>query len=188
VIYHYVYSDPSTKLQALDAAIELLGTEGLRALTHVRVDRRAGLPKGSTSNYFRTRGALLTGVVDRILERELPLVGATSSPTSADDLVEGLCGLFAYLTGPNRVQTTARLVLFVKGSHDAGLREALTRGRAAMEATAFTALAELGAHDPRAAGAAIAACSEGLLLHNIARHDDADPRPTFDLVVRAALA
>ena len=25
-------------------------------------------------------------------------------------------------------------------------------------------------------------------LHNIARQDDADPRPTFDLVVRAALA
>ena len=190
MICHYVYSEPvaSTKVRALDAAIELLGTEGLRALTHVRVDRRAGLPKGSTSNYFRTRAALLTGVVDRILERELPLVGATFTPTSADDLVEALCGLFAYLTGPNRVQTTARLVLFVEGSHDAGLREALTRGRAAMEATAVTALAGLGAHDPRAAGAAIAACSEGLLLHNIARDDDADPRPTFDLVVRAALA
>ena len=100
MICHYVYSDPvaSTKVRALDAAIELLGTEGLRALTHVRVDRRAGLPKGSTSNYFRTRAALLTGVVDRILERELPLVGATFTPTSADDLVEALCGLFAYLT------------------------------------------------------------------------------------------
>jgi hypothetical protein len=61
VICHYVYSDPvaSTKVRALDAAIELLGTEGLRALTHVRVDLRAGLPKGSTSNYFRTRAALL---------------------------------------------------------------------------------------------------------------------------------
>ena len=178
----------SAKVPALDAAIELLGTEGLRALTHARVDSRAGLPKGSTSNYFRTRAALLTGVADRILERELPLVGATFSPTSADDLVEALCGLFAYLTGPNRVQTTARLVLFMEGSHDAGLRESLTRGRAAMEGTAVTALAELGARDPRAAGAAIAACSEGLLLHNIARHDDADPRQTFELVVRAVLA
>jgi hypothetical protein len=105
----------------------------------------------------------------------LPLVGTTFTPTSADDLVEALCGLFAYLTGPNRLQTIATLVLFMEGSHDAGLREALTRGRAAMEATAFTAFAELGAHDPRAAGAAIAACAEGLLLHNIARHDNADP-------------
>jgi hypothetical protein len=35
---------------------------------------------------------------------------------------------------------------------------------------------------------AIAACVEGLILHNIARHDDADPHPTFDLVVKAAPA
>jgi hypothetical protein len=48
-------------------------------------------------------------------------------------------------------------------------------------------LAQLGAHDPVASGAAIAACFEGLILHNIARHEGADPRPTFDLVIRAAL-
>jgi hypothetical protein len=37
-------------------------------------------------------------------------------------------------------------------------------------------------------GGGAVGCSEGLLLHNIARHDDADPRPTFDLVIGAALA
>jgi DNA-binding transcriptional regulator YbjK len=37
--------------------LKLLGTEGLRALTHARVDECAGIPKGSTSNYFRTRAA-----------------------------------------------------------------------------------------------------------------------------------
>ena len=57
-----------------------------------------------------------------------------------------------------------------------------------MEATAAPAFAELGAPHPRAASVAIAACVEGLTLHNIARHDDADPRPTLDLVVKAALA
>jgi AcrR family transcriptional regulator len=179
----------SPKIRALDAGIELLGTEGLRALTHARVDSRAGLPRGSTSNYFRTRAALLTGVADRILEREIPQVEpATFSPATADDLVEALCRLFEYLTGTNRIVTTARLVLFLEGSHDAGLREALTRGRAAIVATLIPVIAELGAYDPRAAAAAIAACSEGLILHRIARHDDADPRPTFNLVVRAALA
>jgi len=115
-------------------------------------------------------------------------VGAAFSPSSVDDFVDALCQWFAYATGPNRVLTTARLVLFIEGSHNAGLREALTRGRAAMEATAAPAFAELGAPHPRAASVAIAACVEGLTLHNIARHDDADPRPTFDLVVKAALA
>jgi hypothetical protein len=43
----------------------------------------------------------------------LPLVGTAFSLTSADDLVEALCGLFAY---GRTVQTTARLVLFVEGA------------------------------------------------------------------------
>jgi len=177
----------STKTRALDAAIDLAGTEGLRALTHARVDVRAGLPKGSTSNHFRTRAALLSGVVDRIVEHEMPQVGAAFSPASPADFVDALCGLFEYTTGVNRTLTTARLVLFMEASHNSALREALSRGRAAMESSVVPALARLGAHDPQAAADAIAACFEGLILHRIVRHDDTDPRPTFDLVVRAAL-
>jgi hypothetical protein len=71
-------------------------------------------------------------------------------------------------------------------SHNAALREALSRGRAAMEDLAV-ALARLGPAN-HMAGIAVAACFEGLLLHRIARHDPTDPRPTFELVVRAALA
>ena len=56
------------KTRAIDAAIDLVGTHGLRALAHTRVDERAGLPKGSTSNYFRTDQALLSGIVDTLEE------------------------------------------------------------------------------------------------------------------------
>ena len=94
----------------------------------------------------------------------------------------------AHLTTVNRTVTTARLVLFMEASHNAALREALSRGRAAMEDLAVVALARLGAREPHTAGIAVAACFEGLLLHRIARHDPTDPRPTFELVVRAALA
>ena len=176
-----------TKLRALDAAIDLVGSEGLRALTHARVDARAGLPPGSTSNYFRTRAALLSGVVDRILERELPGVGAAFSPASAADFVQALCGLFEYTTTANRTLTTARLVLFMEATHNVGLREALSRGRAAMKSSVEPVLAELGASDPQGAADAIMACFEGLILHRIARDEETDPFPTFDLLVKAAL-
>jgi len=189
VLCHYEYSKRVTaqQTQAVEAAIELVGTEGLRALTHARVDERAGLPRGSTSNYFRSRRALMTGVVEGIVEREMPSVGSAFSPSSAEELVAALCGLFEHLTSVNRTVTTARLVLFMEASHDTDLREALSRGRAAMESVAILAFARLGAGDPRAAGIAVAACFEGLLLHNIARRDPTDPRPTFELIVRAAL-
>ncbi len=186
---HYVYSASvtSTRTRALDAAIDLVGAEGLRALTHARVDARTGLPKGSTSNYFRTRAALLNGVADRILERELPGVGESFTPASADDFVAALCGLFEYTTTVNRSLTTARLVLFLEATHNAELRGALSRGRTAMRESVVPVLAELGAPEPEAAAEALMACFEGLILHRVARHDDSDPYPALALVVNAAL-
>ena len=49
------------------------------------------------------------------------------------------------------------------------------------------ALARLGAHDLATSATTVAACFKGILLHRIARHDETDPRPTFELVARAAL-
>jgi DNA-binding transcriptional regulator YbjK len=177
----------STKTRALDAAIDLVGTQGLRALTHTRVDERAGLPRGSTSNYFRTRQALLSGVASRLLELDMQAAGAAFMPASGEEFVEGLCRLFDHMTRVNPIPSTARLVLFMEGSHNSSLREDLSRGREALESVVVVALARLGAHDPATAATTVAACFEGLLLHRIARHDETDPRPAFELVVRAAL-
>ena len=89
------------KLRVLEAAVELLGTEGLRALTHARVDDQAGLPKGSTSNYFCTRAQLVAGVGGWITEREL--AGAddmATAPRSAAELAESLASGIDFLAGP----------------------------------------------------------------------------------------
>jgi AcrR family transcriptional regulator len=173
--------------RALDAAVELLGTQGLRALTHARVDERAGLPKGSTSNYYRTRQALLSGVRGRLVELDAAAVEHGLLPASREELVEALCRLLDHSTGDRRVATTARLVLFLEASHDEELRESVTHDREALESIVVVALARLGARDPVTAAATLAACFEGLLLHRIARHDESDPRPVFEMVVGAAL-
>lgn len=177
----------SNRERALAAAIELLGTQGLRALTHARIDEHAGLPKGSTSNVFRTRAALMDGVVQAILAAELPAVDGGFAPATEDELVEAIAGLLDMLTGPGRVPTTARLVLFLEGSHDPGLRTSLSEARATLLELTRGQLARLGAPDPDAAALALAACMEGLILHRVARHDDSDPRPVLATVVRGAL-
>ncbi|WP_152189732.1 TetR/AcrR family transcriptional regulator [Georgenia satyanarayanai] len=178
----------SSRERALSAAIELLGTQGLRALTHRRIDERAQLPQGSTSNYFRTREALFSGVAEAILERELAGMGATFAPRSAEDLVDALVALLDRTTEDQRVQTTARLVLFMEASHDPALRRTLGAGRTVLEAALTEALRTLGASDPGASARAVMACAEGLILHRVARHDDADVRPVVELVVRASLS
>lgn len=176
-----------TRERVLDAAIGLLATGGLRALTHGRVDERAGVPKGSTSNYFRTRAALLVGVSEWIVGRELPLVAGAFSPRSPAELVDAMCAALEVTTGVNREMTTARLVLFMEASHNAELRVELSRGRAVFEEVVVEALSAMGARNPSAAAEAVAACFEGLILHRIARNADADPRPIFETVVAGAL-
>jgi DNA-binding transcriptional regulator YbjK len=54
-----------------DAAIELLAQDGARGLTHLRVDRRAGVADGTTSFYYQTRSALLRGATDRVVQLDL---------------------------------------------------------------------------------------------------------------------
>lgn len=55
-----------------DAGIAVLAREGSRGLTHRAIDDEAGAPRGTTSNYFRSRDALITGLFERIGERLAP--------------------------------------------------------------------------------------------------------------------
>jgi len=58
--------------QLADAGLTVLAEQGARGLTHRAVDRHAGVPAGTASNYFRDRGALIEGLVERIGERLTP--------------------------------------------------------------------------------------------------------------------
>ncbi|MDF2559508.1 MAG: TetR family transcriptional regulator [Microbacterium sp.] len=55
-----------------DAGLTVLAREGSRGLTHRAVDAAAQVPTGTTSNYFRSRDALIEGLVERIGERLAP--------------------------------------------------------------------------------------------------------------------
>lgn len=59
-----------------DAGIAVLAREGSRGLTHRAIDKEAGVPTGTTANYFRSRDALITGLFERI--------GARLAPTQED--------------------------------------------------------------------------------------------------------
>ena len=177
-----------TKIQVLEAAVELLGTEGLRSLTHARVDKQAGLPKGSTSNYFRTRAQLLSGVNDWIAEHDLASADdIATAPRSAAELVESLAAGIEMLTGPHRVVTAARLTLFMEANHNPEIQAAVSRTRTVMERSVMAVMARLGATDPFSAALALMACGEGIILHRIARHDTTDPRPLLRVVVSGAI-
>jgi AcrR family transcriptional regulator len=53
--------------QLTDAAIALLAEAGVHGVTHRSVEKRAALPVGTASNYFRSREALLVATAERIV-------------------------------------------------------------------------------------------------------------------------
>ncbi|MFE0649683.1 TetR/AcrR family transcriptional regulator [Streptomyces sp. NPDC059534] len=67
--------NPERRAALLDAAIEVLADEGARGLTFRAVDARAGVPMGTSSNYFTDRDRLLSQVGDRIFVRLTPEPG-----------------------------------------------------------------------------------------------------------------
>jgi AcrR family transcriptional regulator len=173
--------------RSLRAAVTLLGSGGIRALTHGRVDEAAGLPKGSTSNHFRTRAALLEGVLAWMLDLQLSEVRPSQDVATVDDLVDLLADLFAHMTGPDRAVTAARMVLIVEAAHDDDLRSAMSTGRRTVIDALGPALERLGCPDPALAGRALAACMQGLFLAELSGIETVDARPVIELVVRGAI-
>jgi DNA-binding transcriptional regulator YbjK len=176
--------------RALDAAVELVGSQGIRSLTHTRVDAHAGLPRGSTSNYFRTRAALLSGVTLWIAEQETRDLGAVLS-RSFDDL-EGFIDVFSsaieLLTGPYAMRTRARYALFLEAASDPDLFAPLRAQREGMAAWSRELLVALGARNPDDALHAFMAFSDGIVLHRLSVDPTVPVRPSVAVAVRGCLA
>jgi len=105
-----------------DAAIELLAADGARGVTHLRVDRRAGLPDGTTSFYYQTRAALLRGAIDRVIELDVAdFTGALDATDDgkADSLLSRLAEqAMRTAVEPERSRARARFELMMIASRD----------------------------------------------------------------------
>ncbi|MBW5484605.1 TetR/AcrR family transcriptional regulator [Streptomyces bambusae] len=174
-----------------DAAIEVLAEAGMRGLTHRAVDRAAGLPNGTTSAYFRTRAALLTALVRRLVARdqaELQAAGEAAPPLrTADELTDGFAALTRQrLTGEGRRRSLARYACAVESVRDPELREILVpRDNAGRDAVrAF--LAAHGVADPDTRTHTLLACVDGLVLDHLLTSTPV-PREALEGLVAAAL-
>lgn len=175
----------STRRRALDAAVTLIGTEGIRALTHGRVDAAAALPPGSTSNHFRTRAALVSGVIEWLATQEradagLPDIG------SADEFIDAVSRMIQLQSGPLAARTRARYALFLEADEDAV--RPLREQRLGMEAWVRGILTSLGGDTAARHAAFVMATGDGLLLHRVTVDPDAPIREVITHAVHAALS
>lgn len=174
----------SIRHRALDAAVTLVGTEGVRALTHGRVDAAASLPPGSTSNHFRTRAALVAGVIEWIAAAERQDAGAPVFHTR-EDFVAGLSRMIEIQSGPLGARTRARYALFLEA--DAEAARPLREQRVRFEGWVRSILFDLGETDATQRAPFLMAAAEGLLLHRLTVDPQAPIEPVITRAVDAAL-
>ncbi|WP_370500445.1 TetR/AcrR family transcriptional regulator [Mycolicibacterium sp. jd] len=111
--------------QLCDAAIALLAEEGPRGLSHLKVDRRAGVPDGTTSFYYRTRAALLQGVADHLARYDADAFAEAFDDVpdeAGDDLLRMLAEQVLLVRDePHLSRVRARLELTMLAKGDAGI-------------------------------------------------------------------
>jgi DNA-binding transcriptional regulator YbjK len=156
-----------------EAALAVLEADGGRGLTHRAVDRRAGLPVGSTSNYFPTREALLTAALHRLVELEQPSVRAMEAlvpdgpyePHRAAELVAEL--VRTWLTPARAGLAVARYELFLEARRRPRFRIALDEVRREYLLLVEALLPTAGCRDPHRHAPQLLALLDGLLLNQL---------------------
>jgi len=189
--------DVDRRTAILDGALEVLAEQGMRGLTHRAVDAAAGLPPGSTSYYFRSRAALVTGCVQRLVERDLTEDVATvdaAVPGAGPDLPAVLAGALTAvgvrMATVERQRTLARYELSLAAVRDAALRAELVAGGDTIRRRGTALLARAGITEPDAAAEELAALLDGLVYTALVRGPrDADAlaawlRPPLERLVR----
>ena len=158
----------------LQAATDLLGEGGARAVTHRAVAARAGLPAAATTYYFEsirqlTDAALARHVSDRIAEIEELVATALTSGRSPEDVAARVAESLADRAAD---VVAAQFEIYLEAARNRALRRPVADALAAFEQCAARVLEALGARDPQRAAPAIVAVIDGFALHRLAR-----PRP-----------
>ncbi|TDH18837.1 TetR family transcriptional regulator [Mycobacteroides franklinii] len=179
------------RAEVVAAAIEVAGTMGVGGLTYRSVDAAANVPSGTTSNHFRTRDALLLGVIVEIekLRRAFWRALVTEvNPTTISDLV-GIGA--AYANGAVGVMSTrvrAYMALLMEGWSHPELREPLQRGRDAQIPRTLQLMRKVNPKTPELHAEIFQDYLTGIIYQQLANPaSDFNPRPGVEALITALL-
>lgn len=165
------------RARLVGAAIDQLSAEGMRGLTHRRVEQRAEVSQGLVKYHFGSLDGLIEAVVEHMADLELgaimrvtPEQQATAAATGEVPLEVWRAAHRAYAeiaARPDLVR--ARFELYLHAGRYPELQALIRRGR---ERFVDAAVASLPCADPRAAARMVLALVNGLLLHQLSAPED----------------
>lgn len=145
------------------------------------------MPGGTTSNCFRSRAALVDGILEHLSRIErAALDDLVDTPRSVDALVEVAARAFRQLSGPGRTLTLARHALMLEAAVRPELQQPLRLHTQVWWDLVAQLLSAAGASDPDRSARWLLAYVDGLLSDQLARPDpDFDPAEALRPVVAA---
>lgn len=178
--------NPERRNQILDTAIDILCDDGVGGLTHRQVDSRAGLPAGTTSNYFRTRQSLLEATAARTVDLHWQRVEALQKgigPLSRDAFKT----LMVRLIEPDeqfRRWTLARFELFMESTRREELKPLVKELQAAAVKTATLIIEAAGFTPTPQRMDELSRLLNGFVFSNLTMPPGAGTQDAVDLVDR----
>ena len=187
----------ATRERLLWAAYELLGEEGMTALTHRRVEDRAGASHGSMTYHFGTREALIDALVHHNRERDHQVMRRVADDLAGDPTLAGADLLtfgWAWATRltdallADRHQAICRYELYLYAARHPEIQQLLRGYRNQVVAEHAATARAAGAPHPHAAARMTLALVEGIMMMNLSVPSAAQQAwaPTF--MVSASLA
>ncbi len=159
-----------TRDRILRTTLELIGSEGIAAVTNRSVAGAASVSLGSLTYHFESQVDLLRESLLLFVGEEVERLEAIAADMrSRRPSVEEVAGEVERIVeaSANRMQQLAELELHLRAARDPELREASRRCFEAYEGVAATALEMLGVPDPERHAPAVVALLYGLGLRRL---------------------
>jgi DNA-binding transcriptional regulator YbjK len=120
--------NPRRRDALTDAAIWVLAHSGSHGLSHRAVDERAGVPAGTTSNYFRSREALLAATAERLVHLHSDWVhGIRTNRLDRAQMIDTLVNVVDEAVERHRDRHLAMFHLALESTYRPELQVALAR-------------------------------------------------------------
>jgi DNA-binding transcriptional regulator YbjK len=162
----------------LAATVEILTSEGLAAVTHRAVARRADVPLAATTYYFDSKDELIGEALSILIEDEIERLSARArelgdeirSPSAAASAVAEV--LFPDTEAVGGL--LAKLELYLEAARRPGLYDAAAHWQRAFTELARNSLRAAGVADPERWAPFFIAAADGILLHALSEGVDGD--------------
>lgn len=161
---------PDTRERILRATVELIGREGVAAVTNRRVAATAGVALGSLTYHFPNqvdllRESLLLFVGEEVARQEAIAAALRQRRPSVERVASEVERIVE--ESSNRIQQLAEIELHLQAARDPALQEASRRCFEAYEGVAAAALEALEVPEPERHGRSIVALMYGMGLRRL---------------------